>query len=397
LGNRVENDVILAFEHRCSIWRRASPSYRIESAAPSSNHFSSIMPPILPLITSPDGFASITVLLGVIIAPIITTAINPSFIPSHLSATIIYLALILAFAKYLARGGVANVHRDLTGHTVVLTGAAAGIGKASAVHFASLGALVIVGVRGQRRAEQEAQQIHDSARGKGAVKGFHLDLSNLKTVREFAENVAKNCNGRVDILVNNAGIMASPYERTADGFEMQIGTNHFGHFYLTEQLLPLLLKSKGRVVNLSSVGHFFAPNGIDLEEQLDPKRYHKWVAYGQSKLANIYFTQELQRRYGDKGLNSYAVHPGSVKTELMRHNLWEKWLVTPVGLIVLKTALQGSQTTLYAALEDSKKLKPGGYYMDCKLGWMSPQAEDQQKAQRFWELSEKLIREKAPK
>jgi len=196
------------------------------------------------------------------------------------------------------------------------------------------------------------------------------------------------------MLINNAGVMNTPYMKTADGFEMQMGTNHFGHFYLTKLLLPCLLQAKGKVVNLSSVAHWFASNGINLDDMLDPSKYGPVVAYGQSKLANIYFTQELQRRYESQGLKAYSVHPGAVKTELTRHTPIISIVVSPLLKLVFKNTYQGCLTTLYAALSD--EATPGRYFADCVEKDVSPQAKLPEKAREFWELSEKLIAEKLP-
>eukprot|EP01106_Pelomyxa_sp_JSP_P012031 TRINITY_DN3246_c0_g1_i1.p1 TRINITY_DN3246_c0_g1~~TRINITY_DN3246_c0_g1_i1.p1 ORF type:complete len:196 (-),score=53.23 TRINITY_DN3246_c0_g1_i1:55-642(-) len=194
--------------------------------------------------------------------------------------------------------------------------------------------------------------------------------------------------------------MMCPYTHTSDGFEMQFGTNHIGHFLLTTLLLPMLRKSKARVVNLSSLGHKFAPScGIDFDH-LDPgpKNYNSVVTYGMTKFANILFTKELQRRYGTE-INAFAVHPGSVNTELGRHfNPFLMWLLSPAMHLVGKSPWQGAQTSLHCSLAElgggSEQVTGGQYYADCRRAAPRPDVENPQLAARLWLVSESLVAQK---
>ncbi len=200
----------------------------------------------------------------------------------------------------------------------------------------------------------------------------------------------------ITALINNAGVMACPYSLTKDGFEMQMGTNHFGHFYLTQLLLPQLLKSKSRVVNVSSLAHAMWQVPCTVEtytEQLNKQTYTPWHAYSISKTANIYFTIELQRRFGAEGLRAYVLHPGGVATDLQRHIGLIQRLTAPLQLLILKTPLEGAQTNLYCAVSD--EALPGKYHADCRYtGFGNPHADNLEQARKWWDYSEKIVAEK---
>jgi retinol dehydrogenase-12 len=309
---------------------------------------------------------------------------------------ILYFVLLLGLARYWSAGRSNSATRDLTGQLVVITGAGSGIGEISAIELAKCGANIIVGVRGQSRADKAAAEIKRRSGGKGNIVGFNLDLSHLQSVKEFVYKVKKQCNNQIDILINNAGVMLTPYQLTSDGFEMQFGTNHMGHFYLTKLLLPILLHNKARVINLSSFAHWGAIEGINLEQQLNKQTYNRIVAYGQSKLANIYFTMELARRYGDQGLFSVSLHPGAINTRLQRHMSLVYTICYPILRIIWRQPTEGAQTTLFTSLTDRKNLINGEYYADCRVAARSAVAQDAKQAEDLWELSEKLLSHRIP-
>jgi len=309
-----------------------------------------------------------------------------------------YAALCIPLVRYFAKGGQFTEPRpNLAGKTLVLTGATPpGIGFQACVEFARMGAQVIMGVRGTERAASVAAQVarevglSDDAVGKQVI-GISLDLSSLKEVRHFADEVLKRTQ-RIDFLVNNAGVMFCPHELTVDGLELQMATNHFGHFYLTKLFLPTLLKCQARVLNVSSAAHvaFVRAGGIVYEKMADKATYDKYEAYGESKLANVYFTQELQRRFGSQGLRAYALHPGAVATNLMRHMGILGVIAGPFKMLTFKTPLEGAQTTLFCALSD--KAEPGLFHSDCKV-WHSPML-NAAAAEKWWDFSEEVIRQK---
>jgi NAD(P)-dependent dehydrogenase (short-subunit alcohol dehydrogenase family) len=307
---------------------------------------------------------------------------------------LLYSSVVLFICRKIAHRQSYNLpeNTDLTGQTIIVTGAASGIGRVSAVEFAKLGAKVIVGIRVQSRAEQIAQTLESEAHiiGTGKIIGYDLDLSKLSVVKNFADKILEH-EQHVNILLNNAGTAHILPSLTSDGLEIDFGTNHIGHFYLTKLLLPLLIRSKARIVNVSSIGHCFVDNRINYEfpsSLYDPK-----IAYGQSKLAQIWHASELQQRYGQQGINAYSLHPGMIFTELTRQQPKLFVLIYQLILLIIgKSLYQGAQTSLYCSL--SNQAKPGQFHGDCKDAKTSPLAYNTKLAKECWEFSEKIIDEK---
>ncbi len=272
---------------------------------------------------------------------------------------------------------------SFAGRTVIVTGANSGLGEVTARELARVGARVILAVRNTDKGATAASRMT------GDVEVRKLDLQDLASVRAFADGV-----DAVDVLVNNAGIMAVPYAQTVDGFESQIGTNHLGHFALTNLLLP---KVTDRVVTVSSILHFMGYISLtDLNWKSRP--YFAWPAYGQSKLANLLFTSELQRRLAVAGssVRAHAAHPGYSETNLQGNtgNPIGSKVVGVVTPLVGTDADFGARQTLYAVSQDL----PGDsfvgprYVMRGPTGnaARSPLARDAKKATALWELSEQL-------
>ena len=244
---------------------------------------------------------------------------------------------------------------DLQGSTVLITGANSGIGLEAARLLAGAGATVGLGCRDVEKGEQALADIrgdHPAA----SVEVLEVDLADLNSIAVAAEEAARRWQ-RLDVLVNNAGVMALPYRQTADGFEMQFGTNHLGHYALTGQLLPLLLAAPApRVVTVSSYMH--AVGRMDFDNLDGSRGYRKWSAYGMSKLANLLFTYELQRRATAAGtsLLAAAAHPGYAHTNLQTAGprmsgarvMEAAWKA--LNLVVTQSAAMGSLPTVYAAV-----------------------------------------------
>jgi NAD(P)-dependent dehydrogenase (short-subunit alcohol dehydrogenase family) len=205
---------------------------------------------------------------------------------------------------------------DQTGRIAVVTGSNAGLGLEIAAQLAGHGARVIMACRNLTKAEAAAAEIRSRVGADAELDVRKLDLSSLESVRAFAgELVAEGA--ALDLLVNNAGLMAVDHERTAEGFEMQLGVNHLGHFVLTAELLPLMVRNPGsRVASMASMGH--RAGRMHFDDLMFEKRYHRWPPYFQSKLANLLFTAELQRRLASTGAQTIAVaaHPGGSHTDL---------------------------------------------------------------------------------
>jgi NAD(P)-dependent dehydrogenase (short-subunit alcohol dehydrogenase family) len=275
---------------------------------------------------------------------------------------------------------------DLTGSNAIVTGSNSGIGRAAAHALAGAGAHVVLAVRDTDKGQAAAERMP------GETEVRRLDLASLASIREFAAA----WEGDIALLINNAGVMVPPLTRTADGFELQFGTNHLGHFALTNLLLEHVTR---RVVTVSSTGHRMGR--IDFDDlNWERKPYRAWRAYGQSKLANLLFTAELQRRLSASGsaVLATAAHPGYAATNLQFHSQRRSFdLIGALGNRLLAQDEQGGALpTLYAALADvpgNSFAGPGGFMEQRgapKLVGRSGAAKDAAVARRLWDVSEEL-------
>jgi NAD(P)-dependent dehydrogenase (short-subunit alcohol dehydrogenase family) len=274
---------------------------------------------------------------------------------------------------------------DQTGRTVVVTGANSGIGAATARALARAGANVVLACRDTAKGSAAAATMP------GDVEVRRLDLADLASVRAFADDV-----DRLDVLINNAGVMALPQGKTADGFERQFGTNHLGHFALTGLLLPKIAE---RVVTLSSSAH--RAGRIDFDDvNFERRRYGRWTAYSQSKLANLLFAHELQRRLAatSSPVRSVAAHPGYASTELQSHTESYQDRVMSLGnRLIGQSADMGALPSLYAAtvgeVRGGEFIGPGalfGLRGHPKVVGSSRASRDPVAAAELWTLSERL-------
>ncbi len=292
---------------------------------------------------------------------------------------------------------------DLTGKTCVITGASSGLGRESARALASTGVRLVLAARNRPALEETSTWIREQV-PQSQISLVELDLTSLASVRRAGAAIAEQA-PVIDILMNNAGVMFTPLGRTEDGFEMQFGTNHLGHFEFTRQLLPeLLAADDARVVNLSSDGHLICD--VDLDDPNWRRRpYDKFLAYGASKTANIQHAVELDRRHREDGLRAFAVHPGVVATALARHMSGPDFAAlgeiapahTPsagVSAGVLTSIVgpeQGAATQVWAATTPDLDGRGGLYLADCAVrGDAAPYALDPQRAADLWALSEDL-------
>ena len=279
---------------------------------------------------------------------------------------------------------------DLSGKTAVVTGASAGLGVETTRALAAAGAHVVMAVRDKAKGEAAAERVRAGAAGASVELG-QLDLASLDSIRTFVAWLSER-QPRIDLLINNAGVMAPPLLRTTEGFELQMGTNHLGHFLLTNVLTPAITAAApARVINLSSRGHMRSDIRWD-DPHWRTTEYDKWEGYGQSKTANILFTVELDRRLHDEGVRAFAVHPGVIMTELSRHlsrdDVGTLRSRSPGGRLEFKTTEQGAATTVWGATSPDLDGNGGLYLDDCQIGEPAPYALDPDSAARLWTWSE---------
>jgi NAD(P)-dependent dehydrogenase (short-subunit alcohol dehydrogenase family) len=311
---------------------------------------------------------------------------------------------------------------DLRGRVAVVTGASSGLGVETARTLASRGATVVCAARDLDKAEAVARGIRE-ATGNDAVEVVRLELGSLPSVRACAKDILAR-HPEIHLLLNNAGVMACPLARTEQGFELQLGTNHLGHFLLSGLLAPALRRgAPARIVCVSSSGHRFGP--VDFEDPHYERRpYDKWQAYGQSKTANIWHALALDRRLGGDGVRAFAIHPGMIVTELGRHLTDDdrKALLERVAAAAKAAAstggggsgggggarwkqpAQGAATQVWAATAPELEGRGGLYLEDCHVAGPSPDlmapsgyapwALDTAAAERLWGASEAMVGER---
>jgi len=274
---------------------------------------------------------------------------------------------------------------SLAGKTILVTGCNSGLGEEACRVLALRGALVL----GTARTQEKADAACKALPGKG--KGYACELSDPKSIRAAVAAI-KADGHRLDAIICNAGIMALPKLEKAFGYELQFFTNHIGHFMLVTGLLDALTDD-GRVVMLSSAAHKQAPHGgIEFDNLSGDRGYTPWRAYGQSKIANLLFAKELQRRFAGTKKTAYAVHPGVIATNLARSmNPVATTLFRAISPLFLKTVPEGAATEVFAAVHPKALPLAGEYLADCNIERTRPEAADASIAQRLWEESEKIV------
>ena len=294
---------------------------------------------------------------------------------------------------------------DLSGKHALVTGASAGIGVETVRALAAHGASVTMGVRDLTKAEAARDRILETVPD-AQLELREIDLASLDSVRAFTKAFLAD-RSSLDLLIGNAGIMACPQGTTVDGFELQFGTNHLGHFLLCRELLPLVSHPGARVVLLSSSGHRLGDVSLD-DWNFEQTPYDPWVAYGRSKTANVLCAVGLDARLDEHGAQAMAVHPGFIITELGRHLTRETFqqlqdMRTPGEEPFQKTVEQGAATTCFAATNPALEGEPAWFYEDCGKAELvdgditsSPRgvrayALDPDRAEALWALSERLV------
>lgn len=272
----------------------------------------------------------------------------------------------------------------MQGKHVLITGGNSGIGLVASMELAKQGATVVLACRDSDKTSAALEQINSVARTE--TINLPVDLANLQSVRDLAQ-AYKTQYQQLDVLINNAGIFPAKQRLTDDGFEMQFGVNHLAHFLLTHQLLDLLKQSApSRIVTVSSKLH--AKGNIDFESFQGYPKYNPQTAYGQSKLANVLFSNELAERLSGSGVTSNCLHPGAVSTDIVRDMPWA--IRKLLGLLFIAPD-KGAKTTLMLASDASLTDTTGKYYDQCELAACAALANDKALRQKLWQVSTELV------
>ncbi|GIK59804.1 MAG: SDR family oxidoreductase [Ignavibacteriota bacterium] len=271
----------------------------------------------------------------------------------------------------------------------LITGATSGIGKAAALKLADTGASLILLSRNEKKGEKICNQIKE--KNNTQVKFYKADISSMKQVRNVSEKIKSDFN-HIDVLINNAGARFDNYFKNDEGIELTFATNHLGHFLLTLSLIEMLKKSsQGRVINISSAAH---ANGTEeLYDIVAPEHYDRRLAYGRSKLANLYFTYELASRLQSSKITVNAVDPGGVATNFSRNNgliPWMKHYLSYILNLKLISPQKASETVVYLASSDEVGRISGKYFFEKKEINSSSASYSKETAMKLWQLSLKL-------
>jgi NAD(P)-dependent dehydrogenase (short-subunit alcohol dehydrogenase family) len=279
----------------------------------------------------------------------------------------------------------------LEGKHIVITGATAGIGQASAIALAKSGARITIVARNQQKAENTLAEIKEAS-GRDDHRFALADFASLASVRSAAEEIL-SWGDNIDVLQNNAGIASSVYRETTDGYEELFAVNHLAPFLLTGLLLPLLLNEGSRIVNVSAMAYGMV-KGMNFDDLPATKNFEPNKGYAYSKLANVLFTKELAERLESRGVTCNVLHPGAVGTTLGSKDTG--WVLRIAAFLIkyfpfmFKTPEQGAATSNYLSGSDAVANVTGKYFVDCKQVQLKPVGEDMEAAKRLWTLSEEM-------
>ncbi|KAL7632836.1 UNVERIFIED_CONTAM: hypothetical protein RMT77_016833 [Armadillidium vulgare] len=309
-------------------------------------------------------------------------------IPLIVIGLIVCFILEMLLLRWYLRRPMYRGTARIDGKTVIITGGNTGIGKETARDLAKRGGKITILCRNTEKGKAAAEEICKETNS--VIDVQELDLADLESVRKCAA-ILKEKIPKIDILINNAGVMTTPQMETKDGFELQLGTNHFGHFLFTLLLLDnIKAASPSRIINVSSLAH--EGGKMHWDDIHMKKNYNAVAAYNQSKLANVLFTKSLGEKLEGTGVTTYALHPGVVATELARHiKSTFGSCVNNITNFVLrffaKTPVQGAQTTIYCAVDEALAKETGKYYSGCKKKKPSSRARNKEDAERLWKIS----------
>ncbi|XP_064209766.1 retinol dehydrogenase 11 isoform X1 [Anguilla rostrata] len=305
----------------------------------------------------------------------------------YLLCTIAVSLITFLFLKWMKRRRLCMDLKRLDGKTVLITGGNSGIGKETAIALAIRGARVIIACRDEEEAEKAVREIKTISHNINVLH-VHLDLANMRSIRDFCKTFLQR-EKRLDILINNAA-MPSVLDWTDDSFSMCFGVNHLGHFLLTNLLLGRLKESApSRVVTLTCSAYKYQKLDFqDLNYNLFP-----FFTYCRSKLANIYFTQELARMTEGKGVTAYSVHPGYVQSSWTCHySILFRAVMRVIMFMFFVSCEAGAQTVVHCAVSDDVVPHSGGYFTDCRPAALRPFAKDSGVARKLWEASERMVK-----
>ena len=275
--------------------------------------------------------------------------------------------------------------RAIAGKTIIITGANSGIGKQTALELARRGARVVLAVRDSRKSEAALQELSTTV-PEARFELRPLDLASFDSIQHFSREATRELE-TIDVLLNNAGTMPNKLELTEQGFEAQIGVNHLGHYLLTRLLLPKLQVGKrARIVHVSSMLH--TRGEIDFDNFRGQKGYRAFDAYYQSKLANVIFSNELARRLQGTALTSNALHPGGIRTDIMRHS---NFLVRLATRLIFKPVTEGAKTSVMLASDPELASVSGRYFDDGQEKAPAPKALSREVAMELWERSAEMV------
>lgn len=299
------------------------------------------------------------------------------------------IAGLLYLLKRWARGGKYTKPTLIDDKVVIITGANTGIGKETAIDLAKRGGKIYIACRDKIRGESALVDIRKES-GSDKVYFLQLDLASLKSIRDFSKKFHQ-LESKLDILINNAGVMACPKSSTEDGFEMQIGVNHLGHFLLTNLLLDLLKSAApSRIVNVSSRAH--QRGEIYRDDFMLDRSYSPLKSYSQSKLANVLFSRKLAKDLEGTKVIVNSCHPGVVMTELARHfPKIVQFLINTIFKTFLKTPVEGAQTQIRLAIDPDLETVTGKYFYDCEEHEPASAAKDDETAEWLWKKSVELV------
>nr|CAB3237683.1 dehydrogenase/reductase SDR family member 13-like [Phallusia mammillata] len=322
-----------------------------------------------------------------------------------LSRKFVYLvfAVLLAYywMNYIKRGPIYKTDKRLDGKTVLITGGNVGVGKATAIELAKLGAKVVIASRNVQKSQKAKDEIIKESGNKN-IHVMKLDLGDFSSIKSFAQKFNKE-EENLHYLINNAGV-THLRGLTDYGYNRIMAINHFGPFLLTHLLMDKMKQqsktSPVRIINLSSAAYMFGQFDFEIMHEDSDSWYKDFIIYGQSKLANIYFTSELNKTLEGIDITTYAVHPGGIKSELGFNGPigWSSHLIhLVISTFFLREPIYGAQTTLYCALDDNVTQLSGNYFGETTMQALKDFAKDEAVGQKLWQETIKVTKDYLPK